>query len=449
MRPPFRLRSLLAPIGLFAIGLPAHAAEITLDATQRFQTISGWEATADLPDQPTAPHWAPYREEQLDSIVEEIGINRIRLEVRSGAESDRGYISRFIAGKMPFEEWKQHYYEVVNDNDDPNVINWDGFDFAELDWHIENTVLPIRKRLEDRGETLIINLCFVSFDDQPTSQRDPEEYAEFVLATYMHVDQKYGFTPDLWEVILEPDLMPNGWTGLEVGRAMEAASRRLRENGYEPAFVAPSVTDVRNAVPYVEAIASVPGAMTDFVELSYHRYRGSSPRRLGQIADLATKYGLRTSMLEWWFGKGTHEVLHEDLTIGQNSSWQGRVESGLHDTKGWPDKPLRPKPEVRYNLQYFRDVRNGAVRIGASSDRRGFDPIAFVNPDGRHVVIVKAGTGGPVAVSGLPAGSYRVSYAVESGSVMLPDPLVIGERDQLQTVMPSAGVLTIAAERGE
>lgn len=446
MRLKFRLRSVLAPLGLFALGLPALATEITLDPSQRFQTISGWEATADLPDDPTAPEWARYREEQLDSIVRDIGINRIRLEVRSGAESNRGYISRFIAGEMPFEEWKQHYYEVVNDNDDPFVINWDGFDFAELDWHIENTVLPIRKRLEARGERLIVNLCFVSFDEEPTSQREPEEYAEFVLATHLHVDRKYGFSPDLWEVVLEPDLMPNGWSGLEVGRAMEAASHRLRENGFTPAFVAPSVTDMRNAVPYLKAIASVPGAMTNMAEFSYHRYRGGSERTLRDIVDTAAEYGLSTSMLEWWFGKGTPEVLYQDLTIGRNSAWQGRVERGLHDAEGWPDTPLRPKPEVRFNLQYFRYIRHGAVRISATSDTRGVEPVAFINSDGGYVVVVKTNAQKSIFIQGLPAGNYRVSYAVDKGSFSEEKPVSVDPEGRLSTSIPGAGILTIFAD---
>ncbi|WP_394707894.1 hypothetical protein, partial [Roseovarius pacificus] len=44
---------------LVASGTLAQAADISLDPQTTFQTMSGWEATADLPDNPTAPVWTP------------------------------------------------------------------------------------------------------------------------------------------------------------------------------------------------------------------------------------------------------------------------------------------------------------------------------------------------------------------------------------------------------
>ncbi|PWE32936.1 hypothetical protein DDZ14_07545 [Maritimibacter sp. 55A14] len=436
---------MLAALAMLWPGAGLWAAEITLDPGQRFQTMSGWEATADLPDNPTAPVYAAYRAEQLDRTVAEVGINRVRLEIRSGAESSTGIISRFIRGEIGFDDWKNTRYQSDNDNDDPFTINWDGFDFAELDWHVERTVLPLRDRLARRGERLIVNLCYVAFDNGQTFHMAPEEYAEFVLATYLHLDRKYGFTPDLWELVLEPDLPRDGWTGAQMGAAMAATSKRLRAHGFTPAFVAPSVTNMKHAVPYVEAIADVPGAMRDFVELSYHRYGGRGTEVLRDIARTAGGYGLRTGMLEWWFGRATHEVLHEDLTVGMNSAWQGRVVRGLHDVG--PGNTLSPRPEVRYTLQYFRHVRHGAVRIGAATDSPGlFDPVAFVNPDGRYTVVVKAARAGVVAIAGLPEGRYRVSYAVRRGSAELPAPVATGPDRRLAAEIPGAGVLTVTAE---
>lgn len=428
-----------------------QAAEITLDPETTFQTMSGWEATADLPDNPTAPVWAPYREEMLDRIVTEVGINRLRLEIRSGAENSTGIINRFITGEVSFFRWEGTRYEKNNDNDDPFKINWDGFDFAELDWHIENTILPIRKRLAARDETLIINLCYVNFAE-PGFHANPEEYAEFVLATYLHMQEKYRLTPDMWEVILEPDIRKKDpkadrWNGEMMGHAMVATAARLREHGFEPSFVAPSVTDIKNTLPFAKAIASVPGALEDFDELSYHRYWSGWPEILTRISDFADQHDMRVSMLEWWFGKATHEVLHEDLIFGHNAAWQGRVERGLHTAKNWQAKGLRLQPEVRYNLQYFRHVRRGAVRIGALTDRPGiFDPVAFINTDGRYTVVVKASQGGAVSVTGLPPGKYKISYAVKSGSVENPEPATPGDGGRVTTEIPAAGVLTIAAQ---
>ena len=441
-----------AVLSFIASTVFGQAAEIVLDPETTFQTMSGWEATADLPDNPAAPVWAPYRQEMLDRVVTEVGINRLRLEIRSGAESSTGVIRKHIAGEITFDQWEATRYKKDNDNDDPFNINWNGFDFAELDWHIENTILPIRKRMAAQGETLIVNLCYVNFSE-PGFHANADEYAEFVLATYLHMQEKYGLVPDMWEVILEPDIRKanpkaDRWSGEMMGHAMVATAARLRDHGFDPSFVAPSVTNIKNTLPFAKAIASVPGALEDFDELSYHRYWSGWPEILAQISDFADQHDMRVSMLEWWFGKATHEILHEDLTIGNNSAWQGRVARGLHQPPSfWQTKGLRLQPEVRYNLQYFRHVRHGAIRIGAITDRPGiFDPVAFINTDGRYTVVVKSSQGGPISVTGLPPGKYNVSYAVKAGSVEESTPVTPKDDGHLTTAIPAAGVLTIAAQ---
>lgn len=437
----------LALAALAQISGPARAAEITLDPDTTFQTINGWEATADMVDTPHTPPWVRYREEMLDRLVSEVGINRVRLEIRAGAESSTGIVSDFISGKLPYKRWKSRRYETANDNGDPFSINWRGFDFAELDWHIENGVLPLMRRLQARGERLIVNLCYVAFRDGRYYHMEPEEYAELVLATYIHMRDTYGFVPDMWEVILEPDLSKNSWNGTDIGRAMAATAKRLRANGFSPAFVAPSVTDMRNALPYLDAIVAVPGAKEHMVEFSYHRYRGGGQKVLRDIDARGRELGIRTAMLEWWFGKATYKVLHNDLKNGEVSAWQGRVIEGHYDVENrdsaHPNLTLRP--EIRYNLQYFRYIRHGARRIGATSDDpRNFDPLAFINTNGKYTVVVKAEKAGPVVLHGLPPGRYKLSYAVGSGSKELPDPAVVGPGAPLATEIPGVGVLTIA-----
>lgn len=421
---------------------------ISLDPDIHYQTISGWEATADISDTPNEPEWARYYDTLMDQAVYELGLNRIRLEIRSGAEDNTGTGSKFIAGSINQNDWSKIRYLTVNDNDDPDDINWDGFDFAELDWHIDNTVIPMQKRLASQNEKLFVNLCYVAFRSGWYIHKDPEEYAEFVLATYLHMQDKYGFVPDTWEVILEPDLKPDMWDGKMIGEAIVATSRRLRENGFTPAFVVPSVTNMQNAVPYLKQISTIPGAMDHVVEFSYHRYGRNNKRTLSEIAGLARQYDIRTSMLEWWFGKATYKVLHEDLKLGQVSAWQGRVLPGHFDVQN-PDSErpvVRPKAEVRYNLQYFRDVRVGAVRIDAqSSNEKWMDPLAFVNTDGSTTVVIKALRSGQLSIEDLPEGLYQISYAVEQGSEVLPERVAIAPDENLLASIPDAGVLTITS----
>lgn len=430
----------LAVAGYLAWAGGSHGAEIRLDPSVSYQTMTGWEASTDLPDTPQRPEWAAY-EQALFETVADIGIDRLRLEVRSGAETRSDAPNRFLAGQFDYEAWRALRYDAANDNDDPFSIDPAGFNFAELDWHVEHFVLPLRAALKARGRPLVINLCYVSFRDGPFFQMDPEEYAEFVLATYQHLDRRWGFVPDLWEVVLEPDLPKNGWTGAQMGAAMAAASRRLRDAGYRPGFAAPSVTNLANALPYARDIAAVPGATEYWRELSYHRYRRASSSRVAAVAEYALAQGLKPAMLEWWFGRADTDVLYEDLTVGMNSSWQGRTLPGL--VKGPDGKGgLRLQPEVRFNRLYFTAAPAGSVRIGAQSDAgRTLAPVAFRRPGGDIAVVVKASRRGTVTLRGLPPGTYRLTRVGDKAEDSAQ--VTVGGDGAAVVEMPFAGVFSL------
>ena len=419
-------------------------ADITIDPGQRFQVISGWEATGDIPDDLTKPRWAAYEDQMLDRLVEEVGINRIRLEIASGAENATGIIGRFARGEVAYDDWKGTRYQMDNDNGDPFTLNPDGFDFSVFDWHVEHSVLPMANRLAARGEKLVINLCYVSFRDGRYFQQEPEEYAELILATYQHLQTKYGLVPDMLEVILEPDNSTGAWDGEMIGRAMVATAKRLQDNGFTPAFVVPSVKNMDRAVPYMDGIARIPGAMDHVVELSYHRYGGVSLAALRGIARRATELGIRTGMTELWFGKADYRVLLQDLTIGNASTFQGRVLQGFFDVSKGANPVLTPRAEIPAVSLIYRAVRAGAQRIGAGSTLRGIEPMAFVNANGKLVVAVGTTSAATLRLHGLAPGSYGVAYQAARKGGSLPDATSDANGD-LELEMPGAGLIVISA----
>ena len=192
--------------------------------------------------------------------------------------------------------------------------------------------------------------------------------------------------------------------------------------------------------------------MKDIVEFSYHRYSHASRANAALIADRGARYGKSTSMLEWWFGNATHRVLYEDLTVANNSAWQGQVLRTLFnvDFSDLRHPVVHFADDTRLNKQYFRYVRMGAKRIGASaSGAIGVRPTAFINTDGGYVVVVDTDGADNIAISGLPDGRYRVSYELENGGgESLPDPIV-ATQGKLTTSIPAGGVLTVAADRGK
>ena len=461
----FNMKRVIVLCGLLLIGIACtfpviagqsntQAAVITLDPGIRYQTITGWEATDFAgQDEPAFPN---YKDELFDLAINDLGINRVRLEIRSGVENDTDYYQLYHTGAIDYATWRAHRYATVNDNGDPSSTNLNGFHFTEMDARIEDTVLPLRQLAQARGEPLWINLNYVAFTGQIGAgleyiHDDPDEYAEFVLGTFQHLQSKYGFVPDTLEILLEPDNVSQ-WSGSLIGQAIAAADARLKANGFSPRFVAPSTTNMGNAVSYFDAMIQTPGVVPVLEELSYHRYSGVSDANLQAIADRAVQHGLNTSMLEH-IGS-TYQDLHQDLTLGRNSAWSLFVLAapGAADPDGAyyrvdVSNPAQPVVELssrgKFLRQYFKFVRRGAVRIGASSTDGNFEPIVFVNSGGKNVVVVKAAQGGDISIQGLPAGLYGIKYTTNSAfDVDLPDQ-VIGAGSALSTNIPAAGVISV------
>lgn len=423
---------------------------VVIETGTRLQTMTGWEATIEA----GVPSWLSYRDEVLDRAVDELGIDRLRVEVRSGAENSRDTWTDWRAGNITREEWRSLRYATVNDNNDPFVLNEAGFRFSELDQAIEEVVLPFRQRLEARGRRLHVNLCYVAFTGQITTgayhHQNAEEYAEFVQAAYLHLQNRYGFVPDSWEMLLEPDNVVQ-WTAPVMRQAMIATGNRLAAMGFTPKLVAPSTTHMGNALAYAEEIGRN-GPPRFWTELSYHRYAGVSASTLASIASRATQWNLQTAMLEH-IGSA-QEDLNEDLTTGRNSAWaqSGLAGPDLPDDGGRYytvslENPLLPRvtpgSRTRFLRQDLRYVVRGAVRVGASSSAGRFKPAAFINPDNRVVLVVNADEGGAVAIQGLPAGTYEATYATadQFGAVLAT--FTAGSGDVLRLTMPGRGVFAV------
>lgn len=451
---------------LLAVPMTTRArTTITIDGNITYQTMSGWECTTFIVGPCTAQATlVAVRDTVLELAVNDVGINRVRLEVRSGVENPTDFYQAYVDAGCPeppspeYQTWRANRYATVNDNADPDVIDWAGFHFTELDWTIEEVVLPMRALLEARGEELFVNLCYVAFTGQIQGggyhHDDAAEYAELVVATHVHMNETYGFVPDSWEVILEPDNVAQ-WNGTLIGEAIAAAGAELQANSFSPRFAAPSNSTMSQILGYFDDMIAVPSALDYLDTFSYHRY-GSNTSTLAAMAQRAEQNGLDMGMLEWWFGNADYEVLHEDLTLGRNSAWQGRTLGSLVTVDASdPDALVVDYPrDTMYNRQYFKHVRRGARRVGAASDDGSVDPVAFRGADDRFVVVVKSVGGDTLEIHALPAGTYGVFYTTgvpqqppTAYDVELPD-VVIADGEVLVTAIPGPGLLTVHGRTG-
>lgn len=430
---------------------------ITVDSITTYQSFTGWEATA-WAGQDGVEAFPNYKDELYEQAVNDLGINRVRLEVRSGAENDQDYWTLYQTASIDYDTWRSVRYSTVNDNTDSGVTNASGFHFSELDNTVDEVVLPLKTLVEANGEQLFINLNYVAFTDQIGSglgydHDDPQEYAEFILAVYEHLQTKYGWAPDACEVILEPDNVSQ-WDGTLIGQAIVAAASRLLNAGFTPNFIAPSNTSMANAITYFDQLALVPGAMDYLSEFSYHRYAGVSDANLQAIALRASQNGINTAHLEW-IG-ATYSELHKDLTTGINSAWAqftlggpGSDDGGkyycIDDTD--PGNPVvNIGSRTKFLRQYFKFIRPGALRIEAATNDNDFDPVAFINTNGKYVVVVKATLVGTFYIQGLPAATYGIKYTTASEyDIDLAD-AAISPGVALSASIPEAGVITIYAK---
>lgn len=353
-------------------------------------------------------------------------------------------------------QWfKAGRYASANDNEDPFDIAPSGFQFTWLDHLVSFVVLPFQELPAERGERLYLTRTYVDLGTSDFEHlTDPEEYAELVLAAFLHLRERHGLVPNALEVLLEPDVSQL-WDAESVSDALVAACDRLRAHDFEPDFVVPSTTSVWQAVQYFDRSAAHPRALEYVSDLAYHRYGDVSGESLEQIAERGRRYGIRTAMLEH-LGAG-FETLHEDPSVGGVSRWQeyalgwpteesdGTVYA-LVEEKGGEDPRVTHARETTLLSQYFRITRAGAVPVGAVSDDPGVDPLAFENPNGSVAVAIKTTGRARVTLRGLPAGSVRAEHMTERAR----ERVQVDARETdlgLTVTIPSAGVITLVVDR--
>jgi glucose/arabinose dehydrogenase len=389
----------------------------------------------------------------MAQAVDDLGINKISIGISSGVENPSEacqvqYLNRQITEG---EYVSNCAYNSVNDNADPFTVNPNGFHFPILDYQIDNLLLPLKQHLQLRGERLYVQLRYVDFGSSPYEHyQNPEEYAELMQVAFDHINSKYGFVPDGVDVMNEADQVV-GWDATTLGRVIARSGARLAAVGFRPDFIGPSSVNKAAAVPYFDGMMAVPGAAQFLKDLSWHCYSDTGSNTSAAIGAKAAQYGVRTSMSECWTPFNTYLVLHQELKTSQNASWGLGVINGAN---GYYDvntatgqATLRPK--ARFIRQYYKYIRAGARRIDATTTNPTFDPVAFINTDGKYVVVVKATGGGTFSIGSLPAGTYGTFYTtgpdgltVSNFDVNGPDQTLAAGQN-LAASIPASGVITV------
>lgn len=415
------------------------AARITIDSTRTHQAINGWEATLAIDDDGLS---AAARDSLIVVAVDRYGMTRLRLQAQGN-----------VIESVDHTHYPPELAIGSNDNDDPNVMAPERFWWQIFDRHVKDYVLPIKTRVEARGDRFVLNVCFVGF--KPTTrflQENPAEYVEFMLAVLNHLKTAYSIPlePDVWEMRLEPD---NGKVRLspdQMGVYLVAAGDAARKAGFQRMrFSMPSTLDPNLVPEYVQKVLNHSGAAAYVTELSYHRYRKPLPATFEQLRSLSKEHDWTTAMLEHI--RGDHRELAEDLTKANVSAWAQYTLVGPHggDNGGhyfYSDSTVgtwsvgHRTPAL---AQFFNYVRPGATRVEATSNDPELVPVAFRRPDGRFVTVISSSGAARADLTGLPRGNYAITFAGADGQQREASVASLQGDTALPVALPAAGALTV------
>jgi hypothetical protein len=402
---------------------------VTIDTGTQYQTILGWGGAT--PGDMTLPDLV--RNQALDALVDDLGLNRLRYEGPGGNRAE------------------DRRWEWLNDDADPDHIDWSAFNTASLDARAAAWLVPFKQRVEARGEPFDLYVSPSFFDGGSTGSapawllNSPGENAEFATSLLLRLRDVHGVTANYYCILNEAG-NNNAWTAPVVARAIKTLGPRLQALGLPTRIQFPESISADVAWDsYINPLLSDPDVWPCIGCLSYHLY-GSNGKR-GFIRDLGIAKGIPTAQTEY-MGLTTQH-LYLDMIMGGVSYWE------LYGLMGHGSAKIdtnRDNTHFGRGTEYwtFRQamhyVRPGDVRVEATSSLSYFYPLAFSR--GGRVTVVLLNNISPVAArtvnfSGLPAGQYGLCQSVLGAAYSELGLRTVGTDGALAVDVPAYAVMTL------
>ncbi|MCD6364251.1 MAG: hypothetical protein J7M14_00070, partial [Planctomycetes bacterium] len=410
------------------------AVTVTVQRSQRHQTILGWGKTT-----PWLPGTPLLRQQAIEQAVNDFGINRLRFE---------GQCGNHLGGRS---------WEWLNDNDDPERINWKAFNTAQLDARAGRWLAPWKKAVEARGETfdLYVSPSFFrggsSGDVPPWMLADPREYAEWAEALLLRLRDKHGIEAD-WYCICNEAGNNNRFSPTFVIRCAKALMPRLRRRGFRTMLQYPESINANVAWRYMNAVGDDPKMWKWIGLISYHWYGKHNQSGMVKLRDLARRRKVPTAQTEYMNLTINH--LYDDMVLGGVSYWEvyGLVGPDYRQAVSHVSSTTFRGGKWYWRFrQVSHYVRPGAVRIACRSGDDALRCLAFLHDDKPTVVLMN--TSRPqaqrrVAIAGLSPGSYGVSRCVGTAAFEELGITTIGRDGKLTVTIPKDSVLTVYPHDG-
>jgi len=408
---------------------------VTINPDVRHQTILGWGKSTpqmDVPDR--------LRDLVIERAVDDLGLTRLRLEPPSGNRS------------------VHRNWEWLNDNGDPDDIDYTAFATQELDLRASRWVVPFKDRVEANGEPFNIYVSPSFFNGGSSGMvpewllRSPGEYAEWATSILLRLKQKHGVVADYYCICNEAG-NNNKFTPEVVGRMIRTLGPKLRQLGLPTTIEFPESINAHVAWRYIEALRDDADVWQHVGVVAYHWYGRDNQSSMPKVRDLARAKGLPTAQTEYMRLNIDH--LYDDMVLGGVSYWEIYGLGGPDfetSTTHASSTSFRGGPQYWNFRQVLHYVRPGAVRVEASSDDAALRSLAFVR-DGQATVVILNNTppheARTVTVNGLPAGRYGLCQSVRAAVYEEMGVRTVGGNGRLTVEVPANAVLTVYPHPGE
>ncbi len=411
------------------------AVSITLDATTRFQTMQGFGGFgAEKVWWDNEPF---YSADFVKTLIEDLGITILRDEI-------------------PLS------FEPGNDNTDPKVINWAGFNTSRdtdgADSHLGQH-FPYLKAMKDAGLQKLIATVWSpplfmkhiqhrgngvnngndpgaysapAYTNNPTDRTNQlrtdmyEEFGEYCVAYVRLLKERTGI--DLYALSIQNEPRFSQFYGSCVHSPeslrdlTKVVGRRFKNEGIKTKlFVPEDVQSIFHIRQYLNAILndSEANGYVDIFAIHNYQNDGISPSNEGptnwrETYDLATKgkkevWMTETSGFKPGFEEGGLPLarsIYNALYFGNASAWVYWQMSDGSD--GALIRNGQKTPLYQVSKHFYKYIRPGAVRIKAESADNNLPVLAFEHPDKTSTLVAFNLGSEPmrVALKGLSSGGY-------------------------------------------
>ncbi len=420
------------PTATLQVGLPpSETILVTVDASVVYQTMDGFGATQiSLVYEGMGDVLGPtLRNEAIDAVYRQVRLN--------------------LGGLASLLETPGSYDQRANDNDDPLLIYWNGFQTFSTDAIYSNVVAQARPLgFTDYSLNQQINVRWASpWLEELRTENYPlylAEAAEQVVALATYWRNQRGAVPRYVMLFNEPlsgNGELNGGTVQEIVDLVKAAGDRMEQEGFiDVKFIVPSDETPAKSLEIASAVLNDADARKYVGVIGYHAYPydsiyASVPNILdtsgigvpdaeavairSQLRELSQKYDLPVWMTEVSHGdvnplsyedfRGRAIHIHDELVyagasgyFGMNNMWDTTSQQlhfgnqNLFDYSNEGNIALIDIGQQKVNItgmgyaigHYARWISPGAKRLEATSADPFVQITAFVSPNSDQLTLV-------------------------------------------------------------